>query len=480
MQKEGFYVHRYCRHGKVSGSSHFYSAHWPDGENVRFFLDAGAFQGENNKSYLNGYFPFKAEKLSFGIITHLHFDHVGLLPVIVRQGFKGQIYTSYGTAELLDTALSVTTKIEDEQLGRTIATIEEVQETLARTVGCAYKKIIRPHKNIKVIFYDNGHVVGAVITLIIISCPGREDITILHTGDYKDKNLFFNVSLPQESERKRKISSFVVESTNGDIDSTDPKFDECLQENTSWAIKRGMTVLYPTFALGRHQEALYKIKESQQKELLPKDVLTVVDGKSSQIYNGKFKYANIGIKKDMRNFMPTHYKIMPRSGKKSISRMEVIKSDDPKIILAPGGMGDYGPIKNYLENFISNKNVMVHGLGYAAKDSVMYKLLNTQIGEKVECYGKIYTKRCLTMTTSELTGHAPRDILLKLIKEFPYVQSISINHGEINTQKWFRKFLLENLDLKENQIDICKPEVGVRIEANGITEIFKTKLDPMY
>ncbi len=115
--------------------------------------------------------------------------------------------------------------------------------------------------------------------MIIISCPDREDITILHTGDYKDKNLFFNVSLPQESARKRKISSFVVEATYGDVDSTNPKFDECLQENTAWAINRGMTVLYPTFALGRHQEALYKIKESQEKELIsPDTVIVVVDG----------------------------------------------------------------------------------------------------------------------------------------------------------------------------------------------------------
>lgn len=481
MSKKDFYVHRYCRQREVTGSSFFYSVHWPDGENIRFFVDAGAFQGGDNNSYLNGFFPFKAEKLSFGIITHLHFDHVGLLPVIVRQGFKGKIYTSYGTANLLDVALADTTTIEDKQLGRTIATIEEVQKTLAHTVGCAYKKIIRPHKNIKIIFYDNGHLVGAVITLIIISCPGREDITILHTGDYKDKNLFFNVSLPQESARKRKISSFVVESTYGDVDSTNPKFDECLQENTAWAINRGMTVLYPTFALGRHQEALYKIKESQEKELIsPDTVIVVVDGKSSQIYNGRFKYSDIGIKKEMRDFMPTNYKLMPRSGNRSFARNEIIKSDVPKIILAPGGMGDYGAVRTYLESYIENENVMVHGLGYAATNSVMYKLLNTPTGEKVNCYGKIFTKKCITMTTSELSSHAPRDISLKLIKEFPYIQSISINHGEINTQGWFRKFLLENLDLRENQIDMCKPEVGVTIEPNGITEIFKTKFAPIY
>ena len=116
MKNSVFYVHRYCRQREVSGSCFFYSVHWPDGENVRFFVDAGAFSGEKNNSYLNGYFPFKAEKLSFGIITHLHFDHVGVLPVIVRQGFNGRIYSSYSTLKLLDVVLADTTTIVDKKL----------------------------------------------------------------------------------------------------------------------------------------------------------------------------------------------------------------------------------------------------------------------------------------------------------------------------------------------------------------------------
>ena len=73
-------------------------------------------------------------------------------------------------------------------------------------------------------------------------------------------------------------------------------------------------------------------------------------------------------------------------------------------------MGDYGAVRTYLESYIENENVMVHGLGYAATNSVMYKLLNTPTGEKVNCYGKIFTKKCITMTTSELSSHSQRDI----------------------------------------------------------------------
>lgn len=130
-----FYVHRYCRHDKVTGSHFFYSVHWPNGENVRFFVDAGAKQGEDNIGLYNGFYPFNAEKMSFGIITHNHFDHVGLLPVLVRQGFTGPIFTSYATANLMDISLYDSTSIVDKELDRTIATIDEVEKALRKSCG---------------------------------------------------------------------------------------------------------------------------------------------------------------------------------------------------------------------------------------------------------------------------------------------------------------------------------------------------------
>ena len=476
MKNSVFYVHRYCRQREVSGSCFFYSVHWPDGENVRFFVDAGAFSGEKNNSYLNGYFPFKAEKLSFGIITHLHFDHVGVLPVIVRQGFNGRIYSSYSTLKLLDVVLADTTTIVDKKLGTTIATIEEKEKTLDHTVGCAYNKIIKPHKNIKIIFLNNGHLVGAAIVLIIISCPGEQDITILHTGDYKDKNIFFDVEQPPENITKMNISSFVMESSYGNVDSTDSKFDECLEENISWAINKGFTVVCPTFALGRHQEGLYKIKNIKDKSKIPEDIPVIVDGKSSQIFNARFKYSDLDIKPEMKNFMPKNTYAIPRSANRNIVRKEIIKNTEPKIILSPGGMGDYGAAKVYLENLIQRRDVMVHGLGYASPISVLYKLLNTQLYDKVNCYGNVYTLNCIVKSTSELTSHAPRDILLRFMKTFPNIKSVSINHGELGTQKSCRKYVLNNTELGEENVDICSPEVGVIIKPEGIVGTFKTQL----
>lgn len=472
-----FYALRYCRHNKVTGSNYLYSVYWPNGENVQFFFDIGAKQGEDNIGFYNGFYPLDAEKISFGIISHNHFDHVGLLPVIVRQGFMGPVFTSYSTANLLDISLNDSTSIVDRDLDRTIATIDEVEKALSQVIGCTYKRRIKPHKNITITFFSNGHLVGAVLTLIVITCPGEKEITIIHTGDYNDKNVFFNVEMPPKQVRELDISNIVCESTYGDVDSTHPMFQKCLADNTAEALRNGMTVLYPTFAQGRHQEALFDIKMWKKKGIIPEDTMVVIDGRSSQEYNARYMYADLGIKKIMKDFIPKGAIHIPRSKDRALHRRRIIEDSRPKIILAPGGMGSYGPVSSYMSEFIPRNDVLIHALGYCSEDSTMYKLLNTEDGKSLKYNGIELVKHCLTKKTSEKSSHAPRNKLLRLIEEFPHTHSISINHGEDAKQLSFREYLLDHLELQEDQIMLSRSETGVRIESNGITDRFQTTFE---
>lgn len=472
-----FYVNRYMRHNNVTGSFTLYSVHWPNGDNVRFFVDAGIKQGEDNIGFYNAFIPFNPEKMSFGIITHNHMDHVGLLPVLIHQGFVNPIFTTYATAQLMDIALADTTTITDKNLGCPIATVPEVEKTLDQVVGCAYKKQIKPHKNIKIVFYSNGHLVGAAIVLIVIECPGREPITILHTGDYKDKNEFFNVEIPPHFIRELSISNIVCESTYGNVDSTNSMFQKCLEKNTVEALNNGMTVIYPAFAQGRYQEALYKIKMWQNKGTIPNHTPIIIDGKSSQEYNFRYSYDDLGIKKLMRNFMPKNCTFLPRGKNKELYRQQIMNKPDPKIILAPGGMGSYGAVTSYIQRGIDRNDVLIHSLGYCSPESTMYRLLNTADGEKLTYNGKDVIKKCLVKQTSEMSSHAPRDVLLRFLQYFPNTKSISINHGEANTQVEFREYLLDHTGLPEDQITVANSQLAFRIETNGITDVFKTQFE---
>lgn len=469
-----FYVNVYSRHSGVTGSSFLNSVHWPDGRNVRFLVDAGAAQGVDNKGFYNCFFPYNTGKISFVILTHGHHDHQGLLPVAVRQGFRGPIFCHYATSELMHISLFDSCKIADQYSGEPICTKSEVEKTLDMFVGCTYKKILKPDKNIRVVFYSNGHLVGAVLTLIVISCPGEEDITLLYTGDYKDTNMFFNVELPPKQVRDLNISAFFTEATYGGVDSTDPMFEKCVERNSVQALKDGKTVIYPAFSKGRCQEILYYIKMWKSKGLIPEGMPVWLDGKSAQEHTTSYMYNELGIKKLMKNFAPKRLKYVPRTKDRLEVRHQIMESSSPKIIVSSGGMASYGPVVNYIDYYLSKNDALVHLLGYCSPESQGHKLITTPFGEKMSYNGREHYKYCDVAKTSELSAHAPRNKLLNLIKYFPNTKSIIINHGEEKVKESFREYLLEQLDLPEEMIDISGPQTAFRIESNGITDRIQT------
>ena len=472
-----FYVDSYLRHKAVSGSSILNSVHWPDGRNVRFLVDAGAAQGKDNNGFYNSFFPFNAGKINFIILTHGHHDHQGLLPVVVRQGFSGPIFTHHATAKLMEVSLYDSCKIAEPFTKEPLCSQNEVEKTLDLVVGCATKRILKPDKNIRIVFYSNGHLVGAVITLVVITCPGEEDITLLYTGDYKDSNIFFNVEMPPKQARELNISAMFCESTYGDVDSTNPMFEKCLERNTVQALKDGKTVVYPAFAQGRYQEILFDIKMWKKKGIIPESTPIYADGGSSQEFTRIYMYNDIGIKKLMKDFVPRGTNFVPRTSERLTYRKDIIDNLQPKIIISPGGMGSYGPIQKYIDSFLSRDDVLIHLLGYCSPDSKGYQLLNTPIGEKVSYNGREQVKRCDVLKTAEMSGHAPRNKLLNLIKCFPNTRSIIINHGDEETKVKFREYLLENLSIPEDQIEIAMPEVAFRIQSDGISDLLPTNFE---
>lgn len=472
-----FYVNVYSRHSGVTGSCFLNSVHFPDGKNVRFLVDAGAAQGSDNKGFYNCFFPYNTGKINFIILTHGHHDHQGLLPVAVRQGFTGPIFCHYATSELMHISLYDSCQIADQYSGEPICTKSEVEKTLDMFVGCQYKKILKPHKNIKVIFYSNGHLVGAVLTLVVINCEGEEPITLLYTGDYKDNNLFFNVEMPPKEVRNLNISAIFMESTYGDVDSTNPMFEKCLERNSIQALKEGKTVVYPAFSKGRCQEILYYIKMWKSKGLISETIPVHLDGKSAQDHTTSYMYNDLGIKKLMKNFAPKGLKYVPRTRDRYEYRHQIMESGGPKIIVSSGGMASYGPVVNYIDYYLDKNDALIHLLGYCSPESQGHKLLTTSTGETMTYNGREHKKNCMVAKTSELSAHSPRNKLLNLIRYFPNTKSIIINHGEENVKENFREYLLENLELPEEMIDISGPEIAFRIESTGIVDRMPTNFE---
>lgn len=249
---------------EVTGSCHPVVVKFPDGETLRFVVECGLFQ-EREYEKLNNELPFCPEKIDFCLVTHVHIDHVGRLPYMVKKGFIGPIYATKDTCEFLSTALydslKVLSTISKRKHIKCLYSGLDVYKTIKLTKACKYKQSIQVHDRVKVTFLRNGHLVGAALILVQINYPGYEDINLLFTGDYNKENVFFDVEDIPKWILELPLT-IVQESTYGDMKSSE--IQQCFKENVKRSISDEKTVLALVFSLGRAQEILYELKKCKK------------------------------------------------------------------------------------------------------------------------------------------------------------------------------------------------------------------------
>lgn len=248
-----FYVDIMAMHEEVTGSCNLAIVKFPNGETLRFVTDCGLFQ-ERKYDELNNALPFDPEKVDFCLITHTHVDHIGRLPYMVKKGFYRPIYVTETTNKLLPLALNdsfkVLSSVSKRKNVKCLYSEADVDKTLSLLKPCRYNETIRVNDNVKITFLNNGHLVGAALILVQISYPEYEDINLLFTGDYNNKNMFFDVN-PIPKWILELPLTVIQESTYGDMDSTEIK--EIFKENIKKCIESDGTVLTLVFSLGRAQ-----------------------------------------------------------------------------------------------------------------------------------------------------------------------------------------------------------------------------------
>lgn len=436
-QKTRFYYDIQSFHSGVTGSKTLVSGSFPYGEQLRFLIDCGSYQGkeaDNANSTLN----FDASKIDFVCVTHNHMDHTGCLPLLLKNGFQNSIYASTTTCKLMPPALNDNCRIMRNNAKskgtKSLYNDLDVEHTIQHLTSCEWYETVRYNDNARFTIFKNGHLVGATLILVQLSYPGYDDINILFTGDYNYKNTFFSVpSLPDWV--LELPLTVVCESTYGTMDSSEINY--CFDSNVANAINNNATVIAPVFSQGRAQEILYELNQMQLRKTLSIDTPIFLDGNLAQFYTGFYQKCP-DIRADMQNFAPKNLLFVDKSVRQSI-----IEDTKPKIILTTSGSGSYGPAQTYLPEYITRKNALIHFTGFCPKDTLGYKLNLAENGKTVTIGGRILRKSADVQFTSEFSAHAKADELIDFLHQFKDIKLLLVQHGEPEVKKQFAERVVD-------------------------------------
>lgn len=457
-------------HPEVTGSCFLVVAKLPNGETIKFVVDCGLFQ-EKEYYDLNEKLYFKPENVDFAIVTHNHIDHTGRLPLLVKNGFARDIYLTEVTARILPLALKDTLKILQEKAKqknkKALYNDVDVSGVYRLLHPVKIGETIKVNEYISLTFMSNGHLVGAAMVLVQISYPGYDSINILFTGDFNNKNLFFDVEPVPEWVRELRLT-VVQEATYGYMDSTD--IHKCFSDNVTSTLTDGGSVVVPVFSLGRAQEIMYELKTMQQKNELDSNIPIYFDGNLGIQYTKLYLKNAVGIKDEMVDFLPENMTFLDKE-----TRTAVLYDTDPKIILTTSGMGSYGPAQIYIPEYITRPKALIQFTGYTAEDTLGSRLKNTPEGGIVQVGGLILKKRARVEYTNEYSAHAKADEIIDFLNQFNTLKLVLFNHGTTSSKKVIAERAVEEVDAK--YIGVMNSEYYYRVNPYGLQKTLTTKFE---
>ena len=473
--KNQFYVDISAVHKEVTGSCILNTIKFPNGRTKKVLIDCGMFQ-EREYNDLNKSFPFIPGDVDHVIITHNHMDHIGRIPLLVKQGYEGKVHMSIGTSVLIKPALYDGLKILKNRFELfnepLLYTEDDVTKTINQIEAHSYNSPEWLDENIKMTLFMNGHLPGAVVVLLQIYYRDAEKkydtINLLFTGDYINRNSFFDVT-PIPNWVYDLPITIVQESTYGNMDS--PEIQPVFKSNIIKAIEENRQIVCPVFSLARSQEIMLTLKQMQDDGTISKRIPVYYDGKLGNKYNEIYYSGLLDLNENSQNFTPQNFTVVDSKQK----RNSIISDGNCKIILTTSGMGTYGPSRTYLPAMLSKKNCLIHFTGYLAEDSMGRTIYEAAPESVCEFMGLQVKKRAKVEYTSEFSSHAKSDELINFLRPFNDIKMVLINHGETNTKIAYSQKVVDEVEPKYTAI---LGEYLYRVCAFGFVKSISTKYQP--
>ena len=422
----------------VTGSMHIIESN-----GKRILIDCGLFQGrreETNRRNRN--LPFDPKSIERMVLSHAHIDHSGNLPNLVKQGYRNSIYSTFATRDLCLAMLKDSAYIQEkdaEYLNKKnerkvlppiepLYDFDDVEQTLSLFRGISYRKGFFVSADIKLTFYDAGHILGSALSIFDINENGKT-LRLAYIVDLGRKNL----PILRDPDMVKEIDFMIIESTYGnrlheDRSGTEEKLAQVINE----AYQAGGKIIVPAFSLGRTQEIVYCLNKLQNQKKIPY-IKIFVDSPLAVNVTQIFKLHPECFDKETNRIMALNGNPFGLENVTYIRDVEeskrLNKLNQPCVIISASGMCEAGRILHHLKNNVEDPKNTILVVGFMAKDTLGRKIVQKQ--EKIRIFGDWYPLKAKVEVFDEFSAHADRDELLEYVNNTKdSLEGVFVVHGE--------------------------------------------------
>jgi metallo-beta-lactamase family protein len=443
--------------GEVTGSCHLLQI-----GNIKILIDCGMFQGDGQslKNYED--FDFDVSDIDFLIVTHAHLDHIGRVPKLIKDGFKGKIISTKPTKDIMNIMLIDSAKIlkeeyktlrrkakrigDEQRIREPLYTEDHVKDVFLRSwKTLEYFEKYKLDKNTKITFGNAGHIMGSSFVMIDYK-DDQVKKRLVFSGDIGSKHRLIIDPLDIIEE----ADSLFIETTYGD--RTHRPIKESIEEFKQTVIStlhRDGNVLIPSFALERTQEILWILHKMFEENELPRCRVFLdspLATKATRLYNRYPINLSDEVEYEaLKDENPFSFASLEITATKEESRL-INKVKERAIIIAGSGMCNGGRIMHHLKHRLWNKRNSVIFVGYQVSGTIGRSIVDGD--EYVKIYGEDIVVKADIKTINGFSAHADQKDLINWIGNFKKLKNIYLIHGESVKMEIFSDVVKDKLGIE--------------------------------
>ncbi|MDO4531205.1 MAG: MBL fold metallo-hydrolase [Bacillota bacterium] len=424
---------------EVTGSCHYIEA---CGKSI--LLDCGMEQGRD--TYENQDIPVSASDIDYLFLSHAHIDHSGLIPLLYKNGFRGQVYATEATTDLCRIMLLDSAHIQEfeaqwrnrknKRAGKEpfepLYTTEDAMAVLEHFVPCDYMQKITVSDGIEIRFTDVGHLLGSSSIEIWLTEDGITK-KIVYSGDIGN----INQPIIHDPRYTQEADYVIMENTYGDRYHTmPPDYVAELAMHIQETFDRGGNLVIPSFAVGRTQEMLYFIREIKERRLIKGhdgfkvyvDSPLAIEATKVFVANYLDCYDTAAMELVRQGINPLEFSGLTLAVTADDS-MAINFDTKPKVIISASGMCEAGRIRHHLKHNLWRPESTILFVGYQSIGTLGRAVIDGET--EVRLFGETITVEANIQQLAGVSGHADKKGLLNWVNHFETKpERVFVVHGE--------------------------------------------------